>query len=132
MAKKNNRKCICCSEEYRYCSRCEEHLIYPTWMSIFHNENCKNIFNTASAYLAGEITKDEAKTRFNACDMSYKKNLKSEIVKAIDEVLKTEVKKNIEIKVETESVTSEPVENIEQEVATEVSVEEEKKIFKRK
>ena len=131
MAHKNNKKCICCSEEYRYCGRCGDYANYPTWMNIFHNENCKNIFNTTSAYLAGDITKEEAKIKFDTCDMSYKKNLKTEIIKVIDEVSKHEEKKNIEITVEVESTVSEPAENIKPEVVEETVIEE-KKFFRKK
>ena len=131
MTRKFNKTCIVCGEKYSYCNSCKEHTIYPTWMNIFHNENCKNVFNTASAYLAGTITKEEAKTRFDACDMSYKENLKSDIVNAINEACKSEEKNNIEIKVEVDHAILEPVEYIEPEVEVEVAVEE-KKFFKKK
>ena len=98
MAKKNNRKCICCSTEYRYCNSCSEDRTKPAWYAIYHNENCKNIFNTASDYLAGLITKEEAKQKFDACDLSYKNKLHNKIVEAINDVygLKVEVKKVVE------------------------------------
>ena len=94
MARKNNRKCICCSVEYRYCNTCNEDKMKPVWHTIYHNENCKNIFNIASDYLAGAITKEEARQKFDACDLSYKNKLHNKIVEAIDDVygLKAEVK----------------------------------------
>ena len=90
MAKKNNKVCICCSKEYSYCNRCKDFILYPTWMNIFHDKNCREIFNTASAYLACEITKEEAKARFDACDLSNINSLKSKIVETINEVCKVE------------------------------------------
>ena len=86
MAKKNNRKCICCSTEYRYCNSCSEDRTKPAWYAIYHNENCKDIFNTASDYLAGAITKEDAKQKFDACDLSYKHKLHSKIIEAINDV----------------------------------------------
>ena len=93
MAKKNNRKCVCCSTEYRYCNTCNEDKTKPAWYAIYHNKNCKDIFNTASDYLAGVITKEEAKQKFDACDLSYKHKLHNKIVEAINEVCKVEEKK---------------------------------------
>lgn len=86
VAKKNNRKCICCSEEYRYCNSCAEDRMKPVWYTLYHNENCKNVFNTASDYLANAITKEEAKEKFDKCDLSYKDKMHHKIVEAINDV----------------------------------------------
>ena len=86
MAKKNNRKCICCSEEYTYCGNCSEDRMKAPWHAIYHNTNCKDIFNAASDYLAGALTKEEAKEQFDKCDLSYKAKLHHKIIEAIDDV----------------------------------------------
>ena len=108
MTKKNNRKCICCSTEYRYCNTCNEDKLKPMWLSIYHNENCKDIFNTASDYLAGAITKEEARQKFNACDLSYKNKLHNKIVEAINAVYgaKVENQNVVETVVEQRKQTS--------------------------
>lgn len=102
MAKKNNRKCICCSEEYRYCNSCAEDRMKEPWNSIYHNANCKDIFNIASDYLANAITKEEAKEKFDKCDLSYKDKLHHKIVDAINDaydivepIVKEEVAKSV-------------------------------------
>ena len=123
MAKKNNRKCICCSTEYRYCNSCSEDRTKPVWYTIYHNENCKDIFNTASDYLAGAITKEEARQKFDACDLSYKNKLHNKIVEAINAVYGE--------KVEAQNVVETVVENKEEVIENKPSVEDEKVGHKR-
>ena len=123
MAKKNNRKCICCSTEYRYCNSCSEDRTKPVWYTIYHNENCKNIFDAASDYLAGAITKEEARQKFDACDLSYKNKLHNKIVEAINAVYGA--------KVETQNVVETVVENKEEVIENKPSVEDEKVGHKR-
>ena len=86
MAKKNNRICIVCSEEYSYCGNCSEDRLKEPWHAIYHNTNCKDIFNTASDYLSGALTKEEAKEKFDNCDLSYKEKLHHKIIEAINDV----------------------------------------------
>ena len=123
MARKNNRKCICCSVEYRYCNTCNEDKMKPVWHTIYHNENCKNIFNTASDYLAGAITKEEARQKFDVCDLSYKNKLHNKIVEAINAVYGA--------KVEAKNVVETVVENKEEVIENKPSVEDEKMGHKR-
>lgn len=68
------RKKICylCGEHYKYCSSCSQDRMKPTWMNIFHEENCMKIFQTCTDYNMGLITKDEAQEILNACDLSKK------------------------------------------------------------
>ena len=109
---KNNRKCICCSTEYRYCGNCSEDRLKEPWHAIYHDENCKNIFNAASDYLAGAITKEEAKENFDKCDLSYKDKLHHKIVEAINAVygvIEPIVKEESE-----KSVIEEPVAEVEE------------------
>ena len=111
MAKKNNRKCICCSTEYRYCNSCSEDRTKPVWYTIYHNENCKNIFDTASDYLAGAITKEEAGQKFDACDLSYKHKLHNKILEAINAVYDVKVEIKNEPVIETKEEAVEKTEN---------------------
>lgn len=123
MAKKNNRKCICCSVEYRYCNTCSEDKMKPIWYTIYHNENCKDIFNIASDYLAGAITKEEARYKFDLCDLSYKNKLHNKIVEAINAVY--------EVKVETENTVEVAVEIKEDKIKDKSSAEVNKVNYKR-
>ena len=98
MAKKNNKTCIVCGEKYTFCPTCSDTNNLKMWKNIYHNENCKDIFNTASDYLAGAITKEEAKEKFDACDLSYLNKLHNKIVEAITDVYgeKFKIKKVVE------------------------------------
>ena len=82
---KNNRKCICCAQEYRYCNSCAEDNTKPTWFALYHNENCRDIYKIASECLYEVISKEEAKERFDKCDLSYKDKLHHKIREVIDD-----------------------------------------------
>lgn len=86
MAKTKARKCIVCGKEYEYCNRCSSHANMPTWMALYHDENCRSIMNIATEYVAGNITKADAKSQLDDCDLTNKKNFKESVVRAIDEI----------------------------------------------
>lgn len=89
MAKTKERKCIVCGKEYEYCNRCSSHANMPTWMALYHDDNCRSIMNIATEYMAGNLTKAEAKSQLDNCDLTNKKNFKESIVKAINEICAT-------------------------------------------
>ena len=105
MAKQNNRKCICCSVEYRYCNTCAEDATKPAWYAIYCSENCKKLFQAVSGYLANAVSIEETQARFDNCDLSYKDKLKDKFIEVIDEVYKTKQNnKTVETEVEKELV----------------------------
>ena len=65
MGKKNNRTCIICGQDYRYCSACGEDAGKPTWYFIFDSENCHDIYETCVAYRDKEIDQKEAYERIS-------------------------------------------------------------------
>lgn len=99
--KKNNRTCIVCGEKYTYCPTCSEYSKLKPWHSIYHNENCKELYTTASDYLANTITKEEASDKFNKCDLSYRSKLHKVIANTINEVLSNVIETVVE---ETEDI----------------------------
>ena len=96
--KKGTRKCIVCGVEYDYCNNCKKHASQPSWMAIYHDENCRTIMNVASEYMAGNITKAEAKEQLDLCDLKNKKNFKESVALAVDEIcsIKKSAKKETE------------------------------------
>ena len=84
--KKRTRKCIVCGTEYTYCNNCKNHASQPSWMAIYHDENCRNIMNIATEYMAGNIAKEEAKEQLDLCNLKNKKNFKESVVRAVDEI----------------------------------------------
>ena len=71
---KNNRVCLTCNEKYSYCPNCNRK--DPAWMTEFHSENCKNIFQICTNFNLGIQTKSDAKKALEACDLSNKENFK--------------------------------------------------------
>lgn len=74
---KNNKTCILCKKKYSYCSNCAEFDNLPYWMTCYCSKNCKEIFDTLSAYNMNQLTKEEAKFCLDKCDLSYKGNFNS-------------------------------------------------------
>ena len=87
--RKGTRKCIVCGVEYTYCNNCREHASRPSWMAIYHDDNCRNIMNITTEYMAGNLTKAEAKSELDACDLTNKKNFKESVIKAVNEIYAT-------------------------------------------
>ena len=96
---KKTRNCIVCGQEYEYCNNCKAHAALPAWMAIYHDENCKNIMTIATEYMAGNITKAEAKAQLDGCALSNKKSFKPSVAKAVEEIYSTKkaVKSETEI-----------------------------------
>ncbi len=107
MAKVKARKCIVCGKEYEYCNRCSSHANMPTWMALYHDDNCRSIMNIATEYMAGNTTKADAKSQLDDCDLTNKKNFKESVVKAINEICATKRSTKADIaKVDEEIVES--------------------------
>lgn len=108
--RKRTRTCIVCGVEYTYCNSCKEHASQPSWMAIYHDGNCRNIMNIATEYMAGNITKADAKSALDKCDLTNKKNFKESVIKAVNEIYAT---KKV-AKTEAGKVAEEIVENAEE------------------
>lgn len=97
MAKKNNKTCIVCGEKYTFCPTCANARDLETWKNIYCSENCKKIFHAASGYHAKTVTIEEVRTRFDACDLSYKDKLNENFIEAINAVYSVkEVKESVD------------------------------------
>jgi uncharacterized membrane protein YgaE (UPF0421/DUF939 family) len=70
MAVKNNKKCIICGTAYSYCPSCSRDMDKPSWYTLFHSDNCNNIYNIVTGYRDGLLTIAEAKTRLKTLDLS--------------------------------------------------------------
>lgn len=91
MAKKNNRKCIVCGEEYFYCPSCADRND-PVWRSIYHDANCMEIYDVTSLFHIGELSKEDAKKRLDKCDLSKKESFHHVIKDDIEEIYKVDKK----------------------------------------
>lgn len=98
---KLNRKCIVCGKEYSYCPSCGADSLKPTWMTIYHDENCHDIFNIIRDYKTGILSKEVAHTYMSQCCLVDKVDFKDSVREAVDEIMAVE---------KTEETTEEVVE----------------------
>lgn len=94
-----NRICKTCGKEYFFCSHCEKSLNSPQWMLMWHDENCKSVYEIASDYAQGRISKKDAKERLAKCDLkvlyTFNENIRNilEDIMAEEKVLEPQVQK---------------------------------------
>lgn len=101
---KYERQCLCCGTSYSYCNNCYDFRNYPLWMNSFHNENCKNIFETCTNYNFKLITKEQAKKDLSNYDLSNRAHFSDCVKRDIDAIMAEEIStKNISFKKEKNS-----------------------------
>lgn len=83
---RRSRECYLCKTAYEYCPTCAQDRMKPTWMSEFHSESCKDIFDICTRYNMQLISKDEAKEALAKCDLSNKANFKSCVQKDLENI----------------------------------------------
>lgn len=96
------RICKVCQTKYSYCPHCEAYINKPYWMFMFHDENCKKIFDTLQRYSTKEYTAAQALKILNECDLMEKDSFAPSILADLNKLLarkkpvKKIVNKNIE------------------------------------
>ena len=105
MGKKNNRVCIICGKEYRYCSACGEDARKPTWYFIFDGQNCHDIYEVCTQYRDGEIDVKAAYEKISKLDISNIKNFAEATRIQIEEILaKGKDVNSVDKKVKTDNI----------------------------
>ena len=84
------RECYLCGTAYKYCPTCSEDRNTPAWMSEFHTDNCKNIFDICTRFNMKLMSKAEAQDALNVCDLSNKSNFKSYVQRDIEVIFEEE------------------------------------------
>ena len=105
MARKQ-RECYLCGESYKYCGNCSNDRMKPAWMSEFHSESCKNIFDLCTRFNMNLITKEEAKLALQQCDLSNRANFKPYVQRDLDNIFTEEKVVEPEVVVEATPVRS--------------------------
>ncbi len=86
MAKSNTRVCLTCGCHYKYCAhRCGEDEKKPLWHTLFHNQNCHDIWYVLSDYESGKLSKEEALNQIKKLDVSVVTN--KEALKSYEKLL---------------------------------------------
>lgn len=84
---RNNKKCITCGKEYRYCPTCKGNDYSEAWRNIYCSRNCQEIFNVATGYANNKLSGTDAKCRLEKCDLSYRAKMKPALIARIDEIV---------------------------------------------
>ena len=105
---KYERKCLCCGASYSSCNNCYDFRNYPLWMNSFHDENCKNIFETCTNYNFKLITKEQAKEALSKYDLSNRANFSACVKRDLNTIL-AENKSSVEKK---DFVKNEPIHEV--------------------
>lgn len=100
---KLNRTCFVCGKKHSYCPSCYEDRLLETWHIMFHDENCKKIFDIINQYFYKHINVDEAITQLEQCDLTNVESFNEDIKKDIKDILE---QKKVEIDTK---LTEEPV-----------------------
>lgn len=106
---KKNRKCSTCGTKYSYCPNCDRNV--SSWMSTFHDENCKNIFQICTSFNVDAMSKHEAKAALEQCDLSNKENFASCVQRDLEKIFAEEPKAKRGKRVEM-PIFEEPVEDV--------------------
>ena len=87
---RRSRECYLCGAQYKFCGSCSNDRMKPTWMSEFHEENCKTIFDICTRYNMQMISKEEAKAALKECDLSNKESFKDYVQHDIENIFAEE------------------------------------------
>ena len=90
---RRTRTCYLCGKDYQYCPTCSQDKMKPAWMSEFHSENCKNIFDICTRFNMELMSKSEAQEALSTCDLSNKSNFKSYVQRDFEVIFAEEPKK---------------------------------------
>ena len=83
----NNKKCLLCGTEFKFCPTCQQKSSADAWKNIFDSENCRKIFHVACDFAQKAIDANEAKKILSECDLSNKDSFKSDIKAFVNEII---------------------------------------------
>jgi len=106
------RECLLCRKKYEYCY-CNMNSPEDKWKMLFHDNNCRTIYNTLQKYSTKEITVKEAIAILDKCDLTVVENAAESVKKDLAIILaqKEEVKP-VESKPVTEKVSTKKLKQI--------------------
>lgn len=90
---KLNRVCFTCGKRHSYCPDCYDDKHLESWHIMFHDDNCKNIFDIINRHFYKHIATDEAINMLKTCDLSEIEIFNEDIKNSIKEILSYENKK---------------------------------------
>ena len=91
-----DRTCLLCQTKYKYCPYCAEDANKPTWMFLFHDENCHMIFDTLQRHTQEFLNDEEAIKKLKECNLDVLKTATSTVNNQVKKILaKEQIRKPI-------------------------------------
>lgn len=87
MAKQNNKICIICGKQYRFCGNCRGDAGKPSWYHIFDSERCNEVYEICVAYRDKVISIKEAYERLSKLDLSDLESFAPSTKAQIEEIM---------------------------------------------
>lgn len=115
MLKGKKKTCVVCGKEYDYCNHCKSQSHLPTWMSLYDNENCRTIMNICTEFMAGNVSKTDAKKVLDTCDLKNKNSFSASVLNAVNliytpsKTVKADVKNEAKVEAKTETAEKDAV-----------------------
>ena len=87
-----NRHCYTCGTGYYYCPNCEKahQAGNETWHIMFHDENCRKIFDILQRHFTQEYTNEVAKEKLLECDLSNMESFKPKVLQHCKNILESQ------------------------------------------
>jgi len=86
----HNRVCKTCQTVYKYCPNCYKDRYLPTWMVMFHEENCKNIFKILCDDYYKHISREKSIELLSHCNLENLESFEEDIKRQITDILSEE------------------------------------------
>ena len=102
MARKINRTCVICGQNYSYCPTCGADAGKPTWYFIFDSENCHDIYEVCTQYRDNVIDAETANDLISKLNLDKIEDFAEVTRLQIQEIIKLHEELNIPVKVEEE------------------------------
>lgn len=90
MAEKNNATCAICGKPYHVCISCKDVVSVNPWKKHTDTSEHYKVYQILHGYSTGVYTKEEAKKKFEAVDMSDLSTFRTGVKKAIEEIMREE------------------------------------------
>lgn len=84
---KNEKTCAICGKKYEYCNNCPKYSSLPRWKFLFHDENCKLIYDAVNDYKAKVISADAAKAKLSKLNLDI--GIVPAIRSTVNEIMQT-------------------------------------------
>lgn len=92
MADKNNATCAICGKDYYMCLSCKDVASVNPWKKHTDTSEHYKVYQVLHGYSTGVYTKEEAKSKFAAIDLTDIDTFRDGIKKTIEEIMREDAK----------------------------------------